>query len=57
MFLNIITKNTKDGVVMEYDVVCPICWKNTDGLLEFDGEYMCEECYLEESENEQEELA
>ena len=41
---------------MECDVVCPICWKHTDELLELDGEYMCEECYLEESENEQEEL-
>ena len=42
---------------MEYENICPICWKHTNELLELDDEYMCEECCLEEYGTEQEELA
>ena len=41
---------------MGQEVVCPICWKHTEELLESDEGYMCEECYLEEIENKQGEL-
>lgn len=55
MCLNITIKNIKEVITVEQEVVCPICWKHTNELLESDEGYMCEECYLEEIENKQEE--
>ena len=57
MCLNITIKNIKEVIAMEQEVVCPICWKHTEELLESDEGYMCEECYLEEIENKQGELS